>query len=67
MKIFKNISLFMMYFPAGSPEPSSPLNCDAGNLLRAEDIRGYWSLARMATLEYAEMLPTKKNKETAIV
>ena len=33
--------------------PDSPLNCDAGNLLRACDTRGYNSLARMYTLEHA--------------
>jgi len=33
--------------------PDSPLNCDAGNLLRANDRRGYNSLARMYTLELA--------------
>ena len=34
--------------------PKSPLNCDAGNLLRAKnDRRGYNSLARMYTLELA--------------
>ena len=32
----------------------SPLNCDAGNLLRANDIRGYNSVARMYTLEHAQ-------------
>ncbi|BAM79538.1 similar to ubiquitin conjugating enzyme E2 [Cyanidioschyzon merolae strain 10D] len=32
------------------PEPSSPLNCDAGNLLRCGDKRGFWSMARMYTL-----------------
>mmetsp|Transcript_12866 Transcript_12866/g.34654 ORF Transcript_12866/g.34654 Transcript_12866/m.34654 type:complete len:173 (+) Transcript_12866:64-582(+) len=31
------------------PEPESPLNCDAGNLLRAGDYRGYASLAKMYT------------------
>eukprot|EP00667_Euglena_gracilis_P028983 EG_transcript_37730 len=31
------------------PEPSSPLNCDAGNLLRGGDERGFKSLARMYT------------------
>ena len=31
------------------PEASSPLNCDAGNLLRAQDFRGYKSLAKMYT------------------
>lgn len=29
------------------PAADSPLNCDAGNLLRAGDTRGYDSLARM--------------------
>ncbi|CAL5225267.1 g8061 [Coccomyxa viridis] len=32
--------------------PDSPLNCDAGNLLRAGDVRGYNALARMYTMEY---------------
>ena len=36
-----------------SPEADSPLNCDAGNLLRFGDLRGYNSLARMYTVEYA--------------
>jgi peroxin-4 len=35
------------------PEPSSPLNCDAGNLLRCGDKRGFWSMARMFTRLYA--------------
>lgn len=34
--------------------PDSPLNCDAGNLLRARDIRGYNSLASLYTTEYAK-------------
>ena len=34
-------------------EPDSPLNCDAGNLLRAGDVRGYNSIARMYTVECA--------------
>ena len=33
--------------------PDSPLNCDAGNLLRAGDVRGFASLARLYTFEYA--------------
>ena len=37
----------------GDAAPDSPLNCDAGNLLRAGDRRGYNSLARMYTLELA--------------
>mmetsp|Transcript_5359 Transcript_5359/g.12950 ORF Transcript_5359/g.12950 Transcript_5359/m.12950 type:complete len:152 (+) Transcript_5359:1203-1658(+) len=28
-----------------NPEPNSPLNCDAGNLLRKSDFRGFSSLA----------------------
>lgn len=35
------------------PEPDSPLNCDAGNLLRNGDPRGFRSLARMYTALYA--------------
>ena len=34
------------------PEPDSPLNCDAGNLLRAGDIRGFRSLVRMYTIDF---------------
>jgi len=33
-----------------NPEPDSPLNCDAGNMLRAGDDMAYWSLARMYTV-----------------
>lgn len=35
------------------PEPDSPLNCDAGNLLRYGDTRGFNSLAKMYTALYA--------------
>lgn len=35
------------------PAPDSPLNCDAGNLLRSGDYRGYNSMARMLTCEHA--------------
>eukprot|EP00179_Madagascaria_erythrocladioides_P000354 CAMPEP_0198319692 /NCGR_PEP_ID=MMETSP1450-20131203/8790_1 /TAXON_ID=753684 ORGANISM="Madagascaria erythrocladiodes, Strain CCMP3234" /NCGR_SAMPLE_ID=MMETSP1450 /ASSEMBLY_ACC=CAM_ASM_001115 /LENGTH=161 /DNA_ID=CAMNT_0044023099 /DNA_START=132 /DNA_END=617 /DNA_ORIENTATION=+ len=35
------------------PEPESPLNCDAGNLLRNGDNRGFRSVARMYTSLYA--------------
>lgn len=31
------------------PEPDSPLNCDAGNLLRSGDDRGFRSVAKMYT------------------
>ncbi|CEG64398.1 Putative Peroxin-4 [Rhizopus microsporus] len=36
-----------------NPEPSSPLNCDAANLLRCNDKLGYESLIRMYTQLYA--------------
>ena len=32
-----------------NPEPSSPLNCDAGNLLRNNDFRGFSSLSKIFT------------------
>lgn len=35
------------------PNPDSPLNCDAGNLLRANDAVGYKSLAKYYTNKYA--------------
>jgi len=35
------------------PEADSPLNCDAGNLLRAGDVRGFGCMARMYTKLYA--------------
>lgn len=35
------------------PAADSPLNCDAGNLLRNGDKRGFDSMARMYTIEYA--------------
>ena len=31
----------------------SPLNCDAGNLVRCNDMKGFNSIARMYTVEYA--------------
>ena len=36
-----------------NPEPDSPLNCDAGNMLRAGDDIAYWSMARMYTVDAA--------------
>jgi peroxin-4 len=36
-----------------SPNAESPLNCDAGNLLRSGDTLGFESLARMYTIEHA--------------
>jgi peroxin-4 len=35
------------------PEPDSPLNCDAGNLLRTKDYRAYSSIARMYVAMFA--------------
>nr|UXY87269.1 ubiquitin-conjugating enzyme E2-21 KD [Cryptomonas sp.] len=40
--IFKAILILL-----SNPEPNSPLNCDAGNLLRYKDHRGFVSLAYM--------------------
>ena len=37
-----------------SPNPDSPLNCDAGNLIRTNDLRGFNSMAKMYTIEYAQ-------------
>jgi peroxin-4 len=36
-----------------NPNPDSPLNCDAANLLRANDKDGYIALAQYYTLKYA--------------
>jgi peroxin-4 len=36
------------------PEADSPLNCDAGNLVRNGDMRGYRSMARMYTQLHAQ-------------
>mmetsp|Transcript_47278 Transcript_47278/g.107225 ORF Transcript_47278/g.107225 Transcript_47278/m.107225 type:complete len:154 (+) Transcript_47278:128-589(+) len=35
------------------PNADSPLNCDAGNLIRSGDVRGFRSMARMYTVEHA--------------
>ncbi len=40
-----------------SPDASSPLNCDAGNLLRSGDTRAFASLARAYTRLHAQPLP----------
>lgn len=39
------------------PEPDSPFNCDAGNLVRAGDKEGYWSMVRMYAILYADAPP----------
>ena len=43
-----------------NPEPDSPLNCDAGNMLRARDDIAYWSTARMYTRREAGGSATTK-------
>ncbi|KAG9391070.1 Ubiquitin-conjugating enzyme [Carpediemonas membranifera] len=44
----------------GAPEPDSPLNCDAGNLLRAGDKRAHDSMVRLICSRYAERLQPEK-------
>jgi len=39
------------------PNPNSPLNCDAGNMLRAEDHSAYASMVHMVNHEFATLLP----------
>eukprot|EP00040_Diaphanoeca_grandis_P019011 m.100117 g.100117 ORF g.100117 m.100117 type:complete len:166 (-) comp27221_c1_seq3:199-696(-) len=36
-----------------NPDPTSPLNCDAGNLIRGGDTRGYRSLVKLFTKLHA--------------
>eukprot|EP01083_Nonionella_stella_P115165 341134_1 len=36
-----------------APDSSSPLNCDAGNVLRANDLKGYYCMAHMYTIQHA--------------
>ena len=36
-----------------NPNADSPLNCDSGNLIRAGDMLGQESMAKMYTIEYA--------------
>jgi len=38
------------------PDADSPLNCDAGNMIRFGDTDAYWSTARMYTVENAMSL-----------
>ena len=49
-----------------NPNADSPLNCDAGNLIRHHDYIGYRTMARMYTVEYAtdfqQKPKTHKNK-----
>jgi len=41
------------------PEADSPLNCDAGNMIRAGDDMAYRNMARMLTEDHAERVTTK--------
>ena len=47
----------------GGGDATSPLNCDCGNLIRGGDWRGYWSIARMWTLEYAQRVEEDTEEE----
>ena len=50
--MLNNLSSFVF------PSSPSPLNCDAGNMLRAGDDRAFKSMARMYCLEFArEYIP----------
>lgn len=40
-------------FMLTNPFEDSPLNCDAGNLLRCNDLIGYYYIARMYTIDFA--------------
>ena len=48
-----------------NPEASSPLNCDAGNLIRAGDMIGYYNLAKMYVYEHCELVPEEGKAEKA--
>ena len=39
------------------PAADSPLNCDAGNMVRAGDLHAYHSMARMYSVEFARRPP----------
>jgi peroxin-4 len=47
------------------PDASSPLNCDAGNLVRGNDMSAFWGTARMYTIENAMLLDWPKEEEEA--
>ena len=42
-----------------APDPSSPLNCDAGNVLRANDQKGFYYMAKMYSIQYAKQNQNK--------
>jgi peroxin-4 len=49
----------------GAPFQDSPLNCDAANLLRAEDRLGYEALVTMYKLNHAKQLDTERKMRMA--
>ena len=40
-----------------APQADSPLNCDAGNMVRGGDLIAYNSMARMFAIEHARRIP----------
>eukprot|EP00485_Elphidium_margaritaceum_P003349 CAMPEP_0202694216 /NCGR_PEP_ID=MMETSP1385-20130828/8137_1 /ASSEMBLY_ACC=CAM_ASM_000861 /TAXON_ID=933848 /ORGANISM="Elphidium margaritaceum" /LENGTH=171 /DNA_ID=CAMNT_0049350027 /DNA_START=33 /DNA_END=548 /DNA_ORIENTATION=+ len=52
-----------------APDSSSPLNCDAGNVLRANDLKGYYYMALMYAKQYAvqneHKLPALKSQSNS--
>ena len=48
-----------------NPNADSPLNCDAGNAIRAGDILAFKSMARMYTVE--EAMQTSKQEALVIL
>ena len=47
-----------------APAPDSPLNCDAGNMLRAEDHRAFRSVVRMYCEEHAVKILTPSSSSS---
>mmetsp|Transcript_6221 Transcript_6221/g.7882 ORF Transcript_6221/g.7882 Transcript_6221/m.7882 type:complete len:180 (+) Transcript_6221:99-638(+) len=45
------------------PDASSPLNCDAGNMIRGEDMNAFWGTARMYTVENAMFIAPEINND----
>lgn len=41
------------------PNAESPLNCDAGNMIRAGDMQAFNAMARLYTVEFAEVIPER--------
>ena len=45
------------------PNAESPLNCDAGNMIRAGDMIAFNTMARLYTTEFAEPIPKIASEE----